>query len=81
MKLIIDTTDKDNVKARYDNLDTQELGWVLGKIVENIAQKTNNDVDDLKIQFVSALSAAILTSEKEAEIKSVKPWERESNDS
>lgn len=80
MKLIIDTTDKDNVKARYDNLDTQELGWVLGKIVENIAQKTNNDADELKIQFISALSAALLTSEKDAEIKSVKPWERESND-
>jgi len=80
MKLIIDTTDKDNVKARYDELDTQELGWVLGKIVENIAQKTNNDADELKIQFVCALSAALLTSEKEAEIKSVKPWERELND-
>ena len=39
MKLIIDTTDKDNIKARYDNLNTQELGWVLASIVENITQK------------------------------------------
>jgi hypothetical protein len=80
MKLIIDTTDKDNVKASYVNLDTQELGCVLGKIVENIAKKTNNDADELKIQFVCTLSAALLKSEKDAEIKSAKPWECEGND-
>lgn len=69
MKLIIDTTDKDNVKASYDNLDTQELGLVLGKIVENIARKTDNDADELKIQFISALSAALLTSKKKLKLK------------
>jgi hypothetical protein len=39
MKLIIDTTDKDNVKIQCDTLNAYELGMCIGKYAEIIADE------------------------------------------
>lgn len=80
MKLVIDTTDGDNVKVQCEKFDPYELGLVLGTYISYIAGQADADAESLKIEAARSISTAILNSASEAEIKDVRHWERAENE-
>jgi hypothetical protein len=79
MKLVIDTTDSENVKLQCVEFDSYEIGLALGKYLEHIADLAGADVETLKKTTIQSMAIAILNSGDEADIKS-RQWRRVSND-
>lgn len=75
MKLVIDTTDSENVKLQCVEFDSYELGLALGKYLEHIADRAGADVETLKRETVRSIGIAMLNSVDEAEIKESRQWE------
>ena len=71
MKLLIDTTDKDNVKLQCDELNAYELGICIGKYVEIIADEIDLHSMELKLQIAQRIRKGIVDSEN-AEISDIK---------
>ena len=80
MKLVIDTTDSENVKLQCVEFDSYELGLALGKYLEHIADLAGADVEILKKETVRSIAIAILNSADEADIKASRQWRRVSDD-
>lgn len=80
MKLVIDTTDSENVKLQCVEFDSYELGLALGKYLEHIADLAGADVETLKNTTVQSIATAIFNSADEADIKVSKQWRRVSDD-
>lgn len=75
MKLVIDTTDSENVKLQCAEFDSYELGLALGKYLEHIADLAGADAETLKRETVRSIGMAMLNSVDEAEIKESRQWE------
>ena len=80
MKLVIDTTDSENVKLQCVEFDSYELGLALGKYLEHIADLAGADVETLKNTTVQSIATAIFNSADEADIKVSRQWRRVSDD-
>ena len=80
MKLVIDTTDRENVKLQCVEFDSYELGLALGKYLEHIADLAGADVETLKNTTVQSIAIAIFNSDDEADIKVSREWRRVSDD-
>ena len=80
MKLVIDTTDSENVKLQCAEFDSYELGLALGKYLEHIAAPAGADAEDLKKITVQSIAIAMLNSADEADIKASRQWRRVSDD-
>lgn len=80
MKLVIDTTDRENVKLQCVEFDSYELGLALGKYLEHIADLAGADVETLKRDVVRSMTIAIFNSADEADIKVSRQWRRVSDD-
>lgn len=80
MKLVIDTTDRENVKLQCVEFDSYELGLALGKYLEHIADLAGADVETLKKTTVQSIAIAILNSADEADIKVSRQWRHVSDD-
>jgi hypothetical protein len=74
MKLMIDTTDKDNVKIQCDTLNAYELGMCIGKCVEIIADEMDLHSMELKLQIAQRIRKGIVDSEN-AEVTDIKDME------
>ena len=80
MKLVIDTTDSENVKLQCAEFDSYELGLALGKYLEHIADLAGADAETLKREVVRSMTIAIFNSGDEADIKASRQWRRVSDD-
>ena len=80
MKLVIDTTDSENVKLQCAEFDSYELGLALGKYLEHIAGLAGADAETLKREVVRSMTIAIFNSGDEADIKASRQWRRVSDD-
>ncbi len=80
MKLVIDTTDRENVRLQCVEFDSYELGLALGKYLEHIADLAGADVETLKKTTVQSIAIAVLNSADEADIKVSRQWRRVSDD-
>ena len=80
MKLVIDTTDSENVKLQCVEFDSYELGLALGKYLEHTADLAGADVETLKRDVVRSMTIAIFNSDDEADIKVSREWRRVSDD-
>ena len=74
MKLMIDTTDKDNAKIQCDTLNAYELGMCIGKYVEIFADEMDLHSMEVKLQIVQQIRKGILDSEN-AEVNGIKNLE------
>jgi len=79
MKLVIDTTDSENVKLQCVEFDSYELGLALGKYLEHIADLAGADAETLKMEVVRSMTIAIFNSGDEADIKVSRQWRRVSD--
>ena len=80
MKLVIDTTDSENVTLQCAEFDSYELGLALGKYLEHIAALAGADAEALKKTTVQSMAIAMLNSADEADIKASRQWRRVSDD-
>ncbi len=80
MKLVIDTTDSENVTLQCAEFDSYELGLALGKYLEHIADLAGADAETLKRETVRSMTIAMLNSADEADIKMSRQWRRVSDD-
>ena len=80
MKLVIDTTDSENVTLQCAEFDSYELGLALGKYLEHIADLAGADAETLKRDVVRSMTIAMLNSADEADIKMSRQWRRVSDD-
>lgn len=80
MKLVIDTTDSENVTLQCAEFDSYELGLALGKYLEHIADLAGADAETLKKKTIQSMAIAILNSSDEADIKVSRQWRRVSDD-
>ena len=80
MKLVIDTTDSENVTLQCAEFDSYELGLALGKYLEHIADLAGADAETLKKKTIQSMAIAILNSGDEADIKASRQWRRVSDD-
>jgi hypothetical protein len=80
MKLVIDTTDSENVTLQCAEFDSYELGLALGKYLEHIADLAGADAETLKKTAVQSMTIAMLNSADEADIKMSRQWRRVSDD-
>jgi hypothetical protein len=79
MKLVIDTTDSENVTLQCKEFDSYELGLALGKYLEHIAGLAGVDVETLKKTTVKSIAVAMFNSADEADIKVSRQWRRVSD--
>ena len=71
MKLLIDTTDKDDVKVNCYTLNPYELGMCIGKYLEIVAKDMATDCEELKLRVAQRFKDGIIDTEY-AKVNSVK---------
>ncbi len=69
MKLVIDTTDRENVKIQCDKFNPYELGLALGQCISYIAEQTDSHAEELKVQIAHIIRTGIFKADEETEIK------------